>query len=162
MYRYFNRAFIHPVSPRLKLRFLPIKRQTNAGPHGLGSKKHDFHAVFRCQGAAFSARRFGCRADRHAGDSNIQATMATAPNSRRPRIAVSSAVQGADIRVILPSRIGRLSISSPNQHHSVQQLRGKKIGTGGVGSLAEILARRILIAHNVRPKKYPFCHGQAT
>jgi ABC-type nitrate/sulfonate/bicarbonate transport system substrate-binding protein len=35
---------------------------------------------------------------------------------------------------------------------SVQQLRGKKIGTGGVGSLAEILARRILIAHNVRPE----------
>jgi ABC-type nitrate/sulfonate/bicarbonate transport system substrate-binding protein len=31
-------------------------------------------------------------------------------------------------------------------------LKGKKIGTGGVGSLAEILARRILIAHNVRPE----------
>jgi len=39
-------------------------------------------------------------------------------------------------------------ITQPNIT-SVQQLRGKKIGTGGVGSLAEILARRILIANHV-------------
>ena len=36
---------------------------------------------------------------------------------------------------------------------SVQQLRGKKIGTGGIGSLAEILARRILLANGVRPEE---------
>jgi ABC-type nitrate/sulfonate/bicarbonate transport system substrate-binding protein len=35
----------------------------------------------------------------------------------------------------------------------VQQLRGKKIGTGGVGSLAEILTRRILLVNNVRPEE---------
>jgi hypothetical protein len=34
----------------------------------------------------------------------------------------------------------------------VQQLRGKKIGTGGVGSLAEILTRRILVVNHVRPE----------
>jgi NitT/TauT family transport system substrate-binding protein len=43
-------------------------------------------------------------------------------------------------------------IAQPNIT-SVQQLRGKKIGTGGVGSLAEILTRRILIANNVRPEE---------
>ena len=32
-------------------------------------------------------------------------------------------------------------------------MRGKKIGTGGVGSLAEILTRRILLANNVRPEE---------
>jgi NitT/TauT family transport system substrate-binding protein len=64
--------------------------------------------------------------------------------------AVSAAVRGADIKVILavtdkPSfdLIAQPSITS------VQQLRGKKIGTGGVGSLAEILARRILVANHV-------------
>ena len=67
--------------------------------------------------------------------------------------AVASAVRGADMRVVLavtdqPSfdLIVQPSITS------VQQLKGKKIGTGGVGSLAEILARRILIANNVRPE----------
>jgi NitT/TauT family transport system substrate-binding protein len=66
--------------------------------------------------------------------------------------AVSAAVQGADIKVILAvtDRPSFDLIVQPNIT-SVQQLRGKKIGTGGVGSLAEILARRILIAHGVRP-----------
>jgi len=64
--------------------------------------------------------------------------------------AVSAAVRGADMRVILavtdqPS----FDLIVQPGITSVQQLRGKKIGTGGVGSLAEILARRILIANKV-------------
>jgi NitT/TauT family transport system substrate-binding protein len=67
--------------------------------------------------------------------------------------AVSAAVRGADIKVILAvtDRPSFDLIVQPNIT-SVQQLRGKKIGTGGVGSLAEILARRILMANNVRPE----------
>src|SRR5207253_3785941 len=68
--------------------------------------------------------------------------------------AVSSAVRSADIKVILAvtDRSSFDLIVQPNIT-SVQQLRGKKIGTGGVGSLAEILARQILIAHGVRPEE---------
>ena len=68
--------------------------------------------------------------------------------------AVSSAVRGADIKMILAvtDRPSFDLIVQPNIT-SVQQLRGKKIGTGGVGSLAEILARQILIAHGVRPEE---------
>lgn len=67
--------------------------------------------------------------------------------------AVAAAVRGADIRVVLavtdqPS----FDLIVQPEIASVQQLRGKKIGTSGVGSLAEILARRILIANNVRPE----------
>ena len=85
----------------------------------------------------------------------IQATMGGSTQfASATGSAISAAVSGADIRVILavtdqPSfdLIVQPSITS------VQQLRGKKIGTGGVGSLAEILARRILIAHHVRPEE---------
>jgi len=68
--------------------------------------------------------------------------------------AVSAGVRGADIKVILAvtDRPSFDLIVQPNIT-SVQQLRGKKIGTGGVGSLAEILARRILMANNVRPEE---------
>jgi ABC-type nitrate/sulfonate/bicarbonate transport system substrate-binding protein len=68
--------------------------------------------------------------------------------------AVSSAVRGADIRVILAvtDRPSFDLIVQPNIT-SVQQLRGKKIGTGGVGSLAEILARRALTANGLRPEE---------
>jgi NitT/TauT family transport system substrate-binding protein len=67
--------------------------------------------------------------------------------------AVSAAVRGADIKVILavtdkPS----FDLIAQSNITSVQQLRGKKIGTGGVGSLAEILTRRILIANNIHPE----------
>ncbi|HEY7164950.1 MAG TPA: ABC transporter substrate-binding protein [Candidatus Binatia bacterium] len=67
--------------------------------------------------------------------------------------AVSAAVRGAEIKVVLAvtDRPSFDLIAQPNIT-SVQQLRGKKIGTGGVGSLAEILARRILIANGMRPE----------
>ena len=54
--------------------------------------------------------------------------------------AVSAAVRGAEIKVVLAvtDRPSFDLIVQPNIT-SVQQLRGKKIGTGGIGSLAEIL-----------------------
>jgi NitT/TauT family transport system substrate-binding protein len=85
----------------------------------------------------------------------IQTIQATLGNSTQfasaTGSAVAAAVRGADIRVILAvtDQPSFDLIVQPNIT-SVQQLKGKKIGTGGVGSLAEILARRILIAHNVR------------
>jgi len=68
--------------------------------------------------------------------------------------AVSSAVSGVDVRVVLAvtDRPSFDLIVQPNIT-SVQQLRGKKIGTGTVGSLSEILARRVLMAHGVRPEE---------
>lgn len=83
----------------------------------------------------------------------IQATLANSTQfASATGTAISSAVRGADIKVIL-AVTDRPSFDLIAQPHitSVQQLRGKKIGTGGVGSLAEILARRILAAHGVRP-----------
>jgi len=88
----------------------------------------------------------------------IQTIQATLGNSTQfasaTGSAVSAAVRGADIRVILAvtDRPSFDLIVRPNIT-SVQQLRGKKIGTGGVGSLAEILARQILIANGVRPEE---------
>jgi ABC-type nitrate/sulfonate/bicarbonate transport system substrate-binding protein len=85
----------------------------------------------------------------------IQATMGNSTQfASATGSAVSSAVSGADIRVILAvtDQPSFDLIVQPNIT-SVQQLRGKKIGTGGVGSLAEILARRILLANNMRPEE---------
>ena len=88
----------------------------------------------------------------------IQTIQATLGNSTQfasaTGSAVSSAVRGADIKVIL-AVTDRPSFDLIVQPHitSVQQLRGKKIGTGGVGSLAEILARRILEVNGVRPEE---------
>ena len=88
----------------------------------------------------------------------IQTIQATLGNSTQfasaTGSAVSAAVRGADIKVILAvtDRPSFDLISQPNIT-SVQQLRGKKIGTGGVGSLAEILARRILAINNIRPEE---------
>ena len=63
---------------------------------------------------------------------------------------VSAAVNGADVRVVLaltdkPS----FDLVALPSIKSVQELRGKRIGTSGVGSLTEILARQILIANQV-------------
>lgn len=84
----------------------------------------------------------------------IQTIQATLGNSTQfasaTGSAVSAAVRGADMRVIfaVTDRPSFDLIVQPNITN-IQQLRGKKIGTGGVGSLAEILARRILIANKV-------------
>ncbi len=64
--------------------------------------------------------------------------------------AVSAAVNGADVRVVmaLTDKPAFDLIAQPS-FTSVQQLRGKKIGVSAAGSLTEIVARQILIAHRV-------------
>ena len=64
--------------------------------------------------------------------------------------AVSAAVGGADVRIVMamserPSfdLMGQASIAN------FQQLRGKKIGYGGVGGLPEIIIRQILAANQI-------------
>jgi ABC-type nitrate/sulfonate/bicarbonate transport system substrate-binding protein len=66
--------------------------------------------------------------------------------------AVSAAVNGADVKVVmaLTDKPAFDLIAQPN-FTSVQQLRGKKIGVSAAGSLTEIVARQILIAHQVPP-----------
>ena len=63
---------------------------------------------------------------------------------------ISAAVSGVDVRLIfaLTDRPSFDLIAVPSIT-SVQQLRGKKLGTSGVGSLAEILGRQILIANKI-------------
>jgi ABC-type nitrate/sulfonate/bicarbonate transport system substrate-binding protein len=64
--------------------------------------------------------------------------------------AIAAAVSGVDVRLIfaLTDRPSFDLIALPSITN-VQQLRGKKLGTSGVGSLAEILARQILIANKI-------------
>src|SRR6266498_2337811 len=60
---------------------------------------------------------------------------------------ISAAVNGVDVRLIFAmSDKPSFDLISVPSITSVQQLRGKKLGSSGVGSLAEILARQILIA----------------
>jgi NitT/TauT family transport system substrate-binding protein len=63
---------------------------------------------------------------------------------------ISAAVSGADVRLIyaLTDRPSFDLITLPTIT-SVQQLRGKKLGVSGVGALADILARQILVANHV-------------
>src|SRR5258705_6607364 len=85
----------------------------------------------------------------------IQATMGNSTQfASATGSAVSAAVSGADIKVILAvtDQPSFDLIVQPNIT-SVQQLRGKKIGTGGVGSPAEIFARRNFVPHNVRSEE---------
>jgi ABC-type nitrate/sulfonate/bicarbonate transport system substrate-binding protein len=70
---------------------------------------------------------------------------------------IAAAVSGVDVRLIfaLTDRPSFDLISVPSIT-SVQQLRGKKLGTSGVGSLAEILARQILIANKIPLEQVTF------
>jgi ABC-type nitrate/sulfonate/bicarbonate transport system substrate-binding protein len=70
---------------------------------------------------------------------------------------ISAAVNGVDVRLIfaLADRPSFDLIAVPSIT-SVQQLRGKKLGTSGVGSLAEILARQILIANKIPLEQVTF------
>lgn len=71
--------------------------------------------------------------------------------------AVSAAVNGADVRVILAltDRPSFDLVASPNITN-IQQLRGKRIGISAVGSLTEILARQILIANKIPLEQVTF------
>lgn len=71
--------------------------------------------------------------------------------------AVSAAVAGVDVRVIVAvTDKPTFDLISQPGIASLEQLRGKKIGTSGIGSLAEILGGRILLAHGVRPDQVIF------
>lgn len=71
--------------------------------------------------------------------------------------AISAAVNGADVRVVfaLTDKPSFDMIALPSIG-SIQQLRGKKLGISAVGSLTEILARQILIAHKIPPEQVTF------
>jgi NitT/TauT family transport system substrate-binding protein len=64
--------------------------------------------------------------------------------------AISAAVNGADVRVVfaLTDKPSFDMIAQPAITH-VQQMRGKKLGISAPGSLTEILARQIFIAHKI-------------
>lgn len=66
--------------------------------------------------------------------------------------AISAAVNGADVRVVfaLSDKPSFDMIALP-AITNVAQLRGKKIGISAPGSLTEIIARQILIAHKIPP-----------
>jgi ABC-type nitrate/sulfonate/bicarbonate transport system substrate-binding protein len=70
---------------------------------------------------------------------------------------ISAAVNGAEVRLIwaLTDRSSFDLIALPSIA-SIQQLRGKKLGVSGIGSLAEILARQILIANHIAPEQVTF------
>ena len=70
---------------------------------------------------------------------------------------IAAAVSGVDVRLIfaLTDRPSFDLIALPSIA-SVQQLKGKKLGTSGVGSLAEILARQILIANKIPLEQVTF------
>lgn len=71
--------------------------------------------------------------------------------------AVNAAVNGADVRVVLAmSDRPSFDLIAQRSITSVQQLRGKKIGVSGIGSLTEILARQILIANQIPPDQVTF------
>jgi ABC-type nitrate/sulfonate/bicarbonate transport system substrate-binding protein len=70
---------------------------------------------------------------------------------------IAAAVSGVDVRLIfaLTDRPSFDLIAVPSIT-SVQKLRGKKLGTSGVGSLAKILARQILIANKIPLEQVTF------
>jgi NitT/TauT family transport system substrate-binding protein len=71
--------------------------------------------------------------------------------------AVNAIVNGADVRVVLAMSDKPLFdlIAHPSITR-VQQLRGKKMGVGGIGSLSEIIVRQILITNHIPPDQLNF------
>src|SRR5262245_32929331 len=67
---------------------------------------------------------------------------------------ISAAISGADLRLIfaLTDRPSFDLMGAPSITN-IQQLRGKKVGVSGVGSLAEILTRQVLIANQIPPEQ---------
>ena len=64
--------------------------------------------------------------------------------------AVNAAVNGADVRVVMAmSDKPSFDLFSQPAISSVQQLRGKKIGVGGLGGLTDNMIRQILRAHEI-------------
>jgi ABC-type nitrate/sulfonate/bicarbonate transport system substrate-binding protein len=71
--------------------------------------------------------------------------------------AVSAAVSGADVRVVLAmSDMPSFDLIVHPSITSIQQLRGKKIGVAGIGGLTDILVRQLLLAHQIPPEQVTF------
>jgi ABC-type nitrate/sulfonate/bicarbonate transport system substrate-binding protein len=71
--------------------------------------------------------------------------------------AINAIVNGADVRVVLAmSDRSSFDLFAHPSITSIQQLRGRKFGFGGIGGISEILARQILIAHQVPPDQVKF------
>ena len=105
------------LSPTAETAFSADKADKLTHPHGLGSAKHDFHALLRRQGARlFPRRRIRSRADRHAGDPNHSGNVGEQHAIRLGHRYRRSAprFRGADIKVTWPLRTGRHSILSPS------------------------------------------------
>jgi ABC-type nitrate/sulfonate/bicarbonate transport system substrate-binding protein len=71
--------------------------------------------------------------------------------------AVSAAVSGADVRVVLAmSDTPSFDLIVHPTITSIQQLRGKKIGVAGIGGLTDILMRQLLLAHQIPSEQVTF------
>jgi ABC-type nitrate/sulfonate/bicarbonate transport system substrate-binding protein len=71
--------------------------------------------------------------------------------------AVSAAVSGADVRVVLAmSDTPSFDLIVHPSITGIQQLRGKKIGVAGIGGLTDILMRQLLLAHQIPPEQVTF------
>jgi len=71
--------------------------------------------------------------------------------------AVSAAVSGADVRIIMAmSERPSFDLMGHSSIQNIQQLRGKKIGYGGVGGLPEIIIRQILAANQIPTDQVTF------
>lgn len=140
----FDGAFAHGAEKLIPVRMALAARSTTTMPYFVAKER----GFFREEG--LEVELIVMQAIQ-----TIQATLGRSTHfASATGSAVAAAVSGADIKVILAvtDRPSFDLIVQPSIT-SVQQLRGKKIGTGGVGSLAEILARRILIANGVRPEE---------
>jgi ABC-type nitrate/sulfonate/bicarbonate transport system substrate-binding protein len=68
--------------------------------------------------------------------------------------AVNAIVSGVDLRVVLAmSDRPMFDLIAHPSITSIQQLRGKKIGFGGIGSLSETIVRQILSVNQIPPDK---------
>ncbi len=64
--------------------------------------------------------------------------------------ALSAAVNGADVRIVMAmSERPSFDLMGHGSIANISQLRGKKIGFGGIGGLPELIIRQILIANQI-------------
>jgi ABC-type nitrate/sulfonate/bicarbonate transport system substrate-binding protein len=71
--------------------------------------------------------------------------------------AVNAIVNGADVRVVLAmSDKPAFDLIAHPSITTIAELRGKRIGFGGIGGLSEIIVRQILAAHQIPPDQVKF------
>jgi NitT/TauT family transport system substrate-binding protein len=71
--------------------------------------------------------------------------------------AISAIVNGADVKVVLAmSDKPAFDLIAHPSITKIAELRGKRIGFGGVGGLAETIVRQVLAAHQIPPDQVKF------